>query len=350
MQITKTEYPLADYCLAMQRDEILVNRQYQRSDKVWPPAARSFLIETILLGYPIPKLYLYQKTDIKSKKVYKEIVDGQQRSETILAFYENRLPLSKKFEELELAGKTYDEIDDEYKQRFLDYAISVDVLLSATTDEIREVFRRINSYTVPLNPEEQRHAEFQGTFKWFVYALSKKYERNFLDFGVFGEKQLIRMYDAKLFSELAHAFIYGVTTTKSEALYKLYKEKDDEFAEQPEIERRLDAAIGMILAMPEIHNGPLMKPHMFYSLILAISHCQEPHPRLAGIFTPAQPFVLNRDIAITNLTALSEALEEPEEADGFAEFVSASTSKTNVAEQRIRRVKWFCRALQAQLL
>ena len=62
-------YTVADYCQAMSRHrEIIVNRDYQRSDKVWPPAAKSFLIETILLNYPIPKLFLFQKTDLRSRR------------------------------------------------------------------------------------------------------------------------------------------------------------------------------------------------------------------------------------------------------------------------------------------
>jgi hypothetical protein len=63
-----------------------VNRNYQRSDQVWPAIAKSYLIETILLGYPVPKLSLYQVLDLKSRKTSKEIVDGQQRSVTIEAY------------------------------------------------------------------------------------------------------------------------------------------------------------------------------------------------------------------------------------------------------------------------
>ena len=46
-------------------------------------------------------------------------------------------------------------------------------MVGATPDQIRETFRRINSYTVPLNPEEHRHAVFQGDFKWFMHDLTK---------------------------------------------------------------------------------------------------------------------------------------------------------------------------------
>jgi len=83
MQKLSTSYTVADYCKDINNGDIVVNRDYQRSDKVWPPAARSYLIESILLGYPIPQLYLYPKTDLKSKKTIREIVDGQQRSQAI---------------------------------------------------------------------------------------------------------------------------------------------------------------------------------------------------------------------------------------------------------------------------
>src|SRR5215469_8191482 len=87
MKVQPTPMTVADYCLGMSRSEIVVNRNYQRSDQVWPPAAKSFLIETILLGYQVPKLYLYQVLDLRSRKTYKEFLDGQQRSVTFTHFH-----------------------------------------------------------------------------------------------------------------------------------------------------------------------------------------------------------------------------------------------------------------------
>ena len=88
MQVTPSTFTIAEYCQQMREKSIIVNHDYQRSDKVWPPAARSYLIETILLGFPIPKLSLYQTTDLKTKKTKKEIVNGQQRSQAISDFLE----------------------------------------------------------------------------------------------------------------------------------------------------------------------------------------------------------------------------------------------------------------------
>lgn len=94
MKVTPTTFTVAEYCEQMRRGDIVVNRDYQRSSKVWPPAARSYLMDTILLGYPMPKLSLYSKTDLKTKKTIKEIVDGQQRSQAILAFADDEFRIS----------------------------------------------------------------------------------------------------------------------------------------------------------------------------------------------------------------------------------------------------------------
>src|ERR1017187_6179965 len=198
MRVTSSNFTIAEYCQQMQEKSIVVNHDYQRSDKVWPPAARSYLVETILLGYPIPKLSLYQTTDLKSKKTKKEIVDGQQRSQVIFDFLQGAFRLTGKGP---FGGKKFSQLETEEQQQFVDYALTVDVFVSATSSEIRQVFRRMNSYTVPLNPQEKRHATHQGELKWFIVELVERYSEALKTMGVFGERQLSRMADASLLSD-----------------------------------------------------------------------------------------------------------------------------------------------------
>jgi len=352
VQTVPSPMTIADYCGAMRRKEILTNKEYQRSDEVWPPVARSFLIETILQGYPIPKIFLFQRTDLKSKKTIKEIVDGQQRSKAILDFFSNDLRLSRKADLEDAAGKIYDELDDDLKGRFLNYQLSIDLFVSVSPSEIRESFRRLNSYTVPLKPEEQRHAEYQGLFKWFVYQLTREYEEAFLGMGVLSEKQIVRMQDAKLISELIHALQIGITTTKSTNLDRLYKDNDREFPDEAALRDRFARTMNFLIELPEIHESPLMKGYVFYSLFLAASHMLQPCPALNDVFVPPQPYVFERDVVVANLTALSQALELEDDIaqEKFQSFVSASTGKTNVESQRKLRVEWLGRALLPALL
>lgn len=350
IQTVQSPLTVADYCAAIDRHEIAPNNEYQRSDKVWPPAARSFLIETILLGYPIPKIFLFQKTDLKSKKTVKEIVDGQQRSKAIHDFFHNKLSVSTRSQLEALRGTIYDNLDDEMKGRFLNYQLSIDLFVSVLPADIREAFRRLNSYTVPLNPEELRHADYQGDFKWFIYRLTRAYEEPILKLGVLSEKQIVRMQDTKLFAECVHAFLYGIKTTRAKNLDDLYKGFDKTLPQGEVIEYRIKQAMIFIVDIPEIHQGPLMKPYVFYSLLLAVSHALDPIDMLMDVFTPATPFTFQRDIVVTNLTTLAEALETETPEHRFKSFVDACSSKTNVETQRKLRVEWFGRALLPTLL
>jgi hypothetical protein len=257
--------------------------------------------------------------------------------------------LSRTSELDDAKGKTFDQLPTEYQQKFVEYALSVDLFVSASYEEIREVFRRINSYTVPLNPEEKRHSQWQGEFKWFIYKLSKKFDQTFLNLGVFKDRQLVRMADAKLLSEITYALLNGITTTTAPTLDKLYKEYDDEFPHAKPIADRISKAINTIVEWTEIHNSPLMKPHIFYGLVLAVSHISRPVDKLLAKYEPAADVKHKREGTIANLTTLAEALEEFESAPSkLKDFTLASARTTNDAKRRTKIFEWLCKAIELE--
>jgi hypothetical protein len=326
--------------------EVTVNHDYQRSDKVWPAAARSFLIETILLGYPMPKLSMHQKTDVKSRRTIKEIVDGQQRTQAIVDFSKNELKLARLGELEDYRGRRYNDLDDDLQGQFLSYPIDVDLFTGASDEEIREVFRRMNSYTVPLNPEETRYSIYQGAMKWFVYGLARTHDTSMLKLGTFSQKNLARMADSKLYAEIIHAVLNGIATTKKQQLDALYRENDKQFARATEVKERLDGAVDLLLAMEGIQRGPLVKPHQTYSLVLALMHLAKPIASLKPLFGNRRPRRVDPATAEQALVPLAEALEAEPVPPSYRGFVKASTSKTNVKAQRERRFKTYCGALR----
>lgn len=349
MKIVPSPMTVLDYCEALERGEVVVNRDYQRSGKVWPDVARSYLIETVLMGYPVPKLWLHQIVDHKSKKAIKEVVDGQQRTAALYDFYRGHLRLASNLELEGASGKTYDELDDELQGEFLNYPLSFDLFVNTTSEEVREVFRRINSYTIPLNPEEKRHAVWQGHFKWFINRLSRTYAEALLHMGLFTENQLVRMQDAKLLTEVVSALLDGITTTRATTLDALYRSRDKNFPEERECDQRLTRALDELVSWSAIHRTALMKPYAAYSLILAMIHVRSLVPQLQEAYGVTRNRHLDAAVAQRNLLILADALENEEGATEFAEFVEASSSKTNVAEQRKRRFQWFCRAIRDEL-
>lgn len=333
----------------MERGEIQVNREYQRSNKIWPVAAQSYLIESILLGFPIPKLTLRQVTDIKTRASFREIVDGQQRSQAIADFYNGRLRLSDRVDTEELKGQKLSELDESYQTAFLNYRLAVDVFVGASDHDVRETFRRMNSYMVPLNPEEQRHAEFQGPFKWFIHRLAKRYDRHFTMSGLFKEKSLLRMQDMKLLTEVAHAFYHGIQTTNKSLLQALYKRFEQKFVGEGELEARIATALDRLFSWESLTNGELMKPFMAYSLILAIMHADRPIDTLSPAVNGLHGNISEN--AEANLTALAEDFtNRDEEVDiTYKRFVDASTKSTNTRANRATRFGYFFRAITDQL-
>ncbi len=345
MERISTNFTVADYCKSMERNEIVVNREYQRSDQVWPQVARSYLIETILKGFPIPKLYLYQVTDLRSRETKKEIVDGQQRSVAILDFFNDEFKLSKKAENEDMRGVNYSGLNADYQQKFLEYSINVDLFVAATPAEVVEVFRRMNSYTVPLNAEEQRHASYQGKFKWFINHLADQLEGVFLASGVFKEKQLVRMADNKLLTELSDSFLNGIRTTNAKLLDAVYKTHDDKFPEEDDLNNRLVQAFDLFRQMEPIHDTALVRTHMVYSLIQSLVHLSKPVPKFERLFRSPKLRNIDWRSALPRLTAMAQAVDLGNEHGNLMTFVKASSDKTNVKENREARFKALCAAL-----
>jgi hypothetical protein len=347
VQIIPTNKTIAEYCGELRDQAIIVNRDYQRSNQVWPAAAQSFLIESILLGFPVPKLALYQITDRVSRKTYREIVDGQQRTEAIRAFYDGEMRLSRTLEFQDAAGKTYVELASDLQDKFLAYPLGIDLFVDATPRDVREVFRRINAYEVPLNPEEQRHAKFQGDFKWFIYHLSSRYDQVFQDLGTFGQKQLVRMQDMKLLAEVAHALLKGIKTTSRRDLDKLYEQYDEGFAEEEELESWLHAGLEAVRGWEAARETDLAKPFSVYALLLAVIHAEYDVPALRSVAAGGRGIAEN-DRVERRLGVLADALENKVRSGGYASFVKASTDRTNVIDQRQTRFKSYLAAVQAR--
>ena len=289
------------------------------------------------------------RSDLKSKKTVKEIVDGQQRSMAIRDFYNDEYKLSTTVETEDFRGKSYSELDEDYQQAFIDYQVSVDLFLSATEENVREVFRRMNSFTVPLNGEEQRHASYQGKFKWFIHRMGRRFDQTLLRAGVFSEKQLVRMADTKLLAEICDAMINGVVTTNKRKLDALYRGRDVKFPEEATFQEQLTEALTTILSWDALHDTAIMKPYEMYALILAAIHMRHRLPRLDALYHSPKKTKLSKAIAVANLSALAEAINNPDQSPEFANFVSASSERTNVREQREERFRWMCRALSEDL-
>jgi hypothetical protein len=136
-------------------NEIEIQPEYQRKDRIWSKSQKSKLIESILMGLPLPVFYFGEKTNGDWT-----IIDGLQRLTTIQDFVSNRFALTA-LEELDFANTlTFDKLTRLEQRKILEFEITAYIVdaTKGTEKFITELFHRINTYGVKLSNQEIRTA------------------------------------------------------------------------------------------------------------------------------------------------------------------------------------------------
>lgn len=138
--------------------------EYQR-DFTWDEDRQSKLIESIILGLPIPFIFVAENRNSSW-----EIVDGSQRVRTIHSFLNNELVLCHLTSIKTLNGYRFCELDETRQGKILNTALRIIVLSEETTDDVKtDMFERINRGSDLLKPMEKRKGIYQGEFTQFLY-------------------------------------------------------------------------------------------------------------------------------------------------------------------------------------
>jgi len=160
---------------------------YQR-ELTWPEKQQSLFIESILMGLPIPLLFL---ADVKGQEGRAEIVDGSQRVRTLARFISNDLRLSGLKTLEKLNNFTFSDLPLSRQRRFGRHTIRMIELREGTDEDVRrDIFSRINTSSMGLNDMEQRWGASDSPFLQFIRACSQN--PLFVKLAPLSEKALIR--------------------------------------------------------------------------------------------------------------------------------------------------------------
>jgi Protein of unknown function DUF262 len=145
---------------------------YQR-EMAWDDARQSKFIESVLLGLPIPYVFVADIPD-EDNEARLEIIDGTQRIRTLARFLSNEL----KLEDLEKLKKLNDfrfsDLPLPRQRRFKRTTLRMIQLTEKATEDIRrDMFERINTGSVVLNEMEKRRGIQRGPFLEFIDQLSE---------------------------------------------------------------------------------------------------------------------------------------------------------------------------------
>jgi Protein of unknown function DUF262 len=157
----------ADEAEAMDTD------RFQRNF-VWGRTQMDRFIESLLLGYPIPSIFLVQQID----RTYL-VLDGQQRLRTLADFYSGThagKPFELRVVGDRFKGLTYETLNDEQKRTLDNTFIQAIVVKTdgtpASLDAVYQVFERLNSGGMQLTAHEIRVALYAGPFIEFLRELN----------------------------------------------------------------------------------------------------------------------------------------------------------------------------------
>lgn len=151
-----------------QEKELDLAPDFQRSF-VWDIKRQIRLIESILLGIPLPAFYFNQDKDGAQ-----QVIDGVQRLTTIKRFMSDQLELKEEYLEYlgPLKGSKFSTLDTATKRRFSNTQIVAHVIEPQTPDDVKyDIFNRVNTGGSPLTAQEIRHCMSKMRSREFLRKL-----------------------------------------------------------------------------------------------------------------------------------------------------------------------------------
>jgi hypothetical protein len=317
-------YSVRDFEEWNEKGDLVLAPKFQRRD-VWSPKARSYLVDTIIRGKPIPKIYMRQDINPKTRRTTREIVDGQQRLRTVLSFIKDGFKIIKAHHE-DFGGKYFSGLDKDTQRDILKYEFVVDLLQDMPDNEVYDLFARINTYSEKLKPQELRTARWFGEFKSSVYLLANEFVTFFEANKVFTPKQILRMSEAEFISDLLLAIQEGIRAGERRIIDNAYKKYDDEFTNRKLHEKRFREIMDIIggILGGDLPQLVFRATRLLYPLFCAVFHLKFGIPRLR---------VAKASFKVTEYPKLKMALERIDELIGRIETAKKNNENITLSTE-----------------
>lgn len=164
--------------LKIDNQEIDLKPEFQR-DFVWDIGRASLFIDSLIIGLPIPSIFLGKSKEDENYMV----IDGQQRLKS--AYYymtgnfisngESSIFSLKSLKNRDWNGLTYAELEDKYKKRIRNAVINTTIIedINSRPKVVHDLFHRLNTGGMPLTDQEIRNCVYSGDFNKQIISLNK---------------------------------------------------------------------------------------------------------------------------------------------------------------------------------
>lgn len=258
------------------RERLELDPPYQRKS-VWSQQFKDNFIDTILLNYPAPAIFLYQEIHGDGRTIY-NVVDGKQRLTTVVEFVRGDFPVSDSSPVQPLRGSFFENLPEEVKKAFWSYLFAIEYLPSSEEGLISDIFDRINRNVSKLTPQELRHAKLDGVFITEAERLADDLQRKLpKNFPRLAEQSRKQMKDVEFVSSLLLLLEVGPQSFSQAELDAAYLARDEEWLHRDDVLDRFNRTVDRLQAITSVqeHGQVIISSRLrnqvdFYSLFGAL--------------------------------------------------------------------------------
>ena len=173
IKIDRVQFSIFELKRRYDRGLICLDPDFQRNF-VWKQKQKSELIESVIMGIPLPLIYLAET--MEGNLI---IVDGRQRLTTFFFFFDNKFALNGLKILPDLNGCRFSDFEEDKKKRKFatdieDFQLVIQIIKYPTPDRVRfDIFDRVNRGGTPLNNQEMRNALYQGKSTRLLSSLAE---------------------------------------------------------------------------------------------------------------------------------------------------------------------------------
>ena len=279
MRYHSTEFPITWFKDRHEEGLLILQKPLLQRKLVWKMPQKSHLIESVLMRFPIPEIYIQQKTSPAGTSKF-VVVDGQQRIAAILAFLglkdddpDNDFELKYVESDSPWQSLSWEDLTEEQMATFYCHLMAVRILDKATDEEVKDLFRRLNKYTTKLSDQEIRNATYTGPVLEMseAQADSDYWAAN----RIVGAEDIRRMRDIEFMSELIFGIGHGPQGGSTKAIngfYEAYEEYPDDELSPSAIRRQFKRTLETIQeVLPDIRETRWRNKTDFYTLFVAMA-------------------------------------------------------------------------------
>ncbi len=190
IEIGEEPFSVYEYLRQLEKGKIVIQPDFQRN-QVWSNVQKSKFIESIILNFPLPPIYLNETKEAKYI-----VIDGLQRSTAIQQFYKGEFPLQDIEALPKYNGLFFKGLPETLQSKFEDKKLTVFVLKPSTPMVvIYDLFNRINTGGTMLNRQEVRNCIFIGKSTRLLKELS---EQDYFQEAIYWGVKSTRMKDREV--------------------------------------------------------------------------------------------------------------------------------------------------------